>query len=71
MNIVIFIFIKSLAEVPGVAREKKNFEEKKISKKNLDKKKFEIFFFWIILAYLTPRPSLSVHKNVSPIDPAV
>ena len=40
-----------LAEGPGVARGKKNFE-----KKNLD-------FF---LAYVTPRPPLSVHKKFQP-----
>ena len=40
-----------LAEGPGVAR---------------GKKKFRKFFFWIFLAYITPRPSLSVHKKFQP-----
>ena len=48
--------MNTLAEVPGVAREKKNFEKKNFEKKMLD-------FF---LAYVTPRPPLSVHKKFQP-----
>ena len=45
-----FVYFK-LAEGPGVARVKKKFEEKKI---------FDFF-----LAYVTPRPPMSVHKKIS------
>ena len=44
--------INKLAEGPGVARGKKNFEKRML------KKKFRIF-----LSYVTPRPPLSVHKK--------
>ena len=40
-----------LAEGPGVTRGKKNFEKK---------------FFEICLAYVTPRPPMSVHKKIQP-----
>ena len=47
------VFYSTLAEGPGVARGKKNL------------KCFENFF-WIFLAYVTTRPSLSVHKKCQP-----
>ena len=50
----------TLAEAPGIACGKKNFEEKKISKKN-----FEKTFLYFYLAYVTPRPPLSVQKKIS------
>ena len=52
--------------------EKKFFEEKKISKKYIskkiifEKKNVENFFFGFFLAYVTPRPPLSVHKKFQP-----
>ena len=55
---MIDMYYNTLAEGPGVAREKKF--EKKSGEKNS-----------IFLAYNTPRPPMSVHKNVSPIGPAV
>ena len=61
-------FYVLLAEGPGVARGKINFEEKKILKKiNFPKKinlKKNIFDFF--LAYVTPRPPLSVHNKFQP-----
>ena len=56
-----FVFYSKLAEAPGVARGKKNFEEKKFRKKNFEKKNFGFF-----LAYVPPRPPLSVHKKFQP-----
>ena len=43
----------------------KNEEEKKPKKNYFEKKN------WIFLAYVTPRPPLSVHKKFSPNGPAV
>ena len=50
---VLFYYIRLLAEGPGVARGKKNFKiKKKISN--------------VFLAYVTPRPPMSVHKKIQP-----
>ena len=50
------VLYRLLAEGPGVARGKINLEEKKIWN----------FFFGFFLAYVTPRPPLSVHKKFQP-----
>ena len=48
------LFIIKLAEGDGIAREK-NFLKKKFEKK-----------LGIFLAYITPRPPMSVHKKFQP-----
>ena len=55
-----------LDEGPGVARGKINFKEKKFEKKNFEKKNLKKIFSNFFLAYVTPRPPLSVHEKFQP-----
>ena len=55
------LLIYLLAEGPGVARRKIIFEKKMLKKKNFEKKNSNYF-----IAYVTPRPPLSVHKKFQP-----